>query len=66
MKNLLILFTIIGLSALIGCNSSDSRNTHESPESIPEGKEIKMDDVDNQLKRDAEKADSVKKALGIE
>lgn len=66
MKNTLTLLTLIGLGALTSCNSSDSRNTHESPESIPEGKEIKMDDVENQLQRDAAKADSVKKALGIE
>ena len=66
MKHKKIVFAFIIAGTMFACNSSDSRNTHESPESIPEGKEIKLDQVDDQLKRDAEKADSVRKELGIE
>lgn len=66
MKHLVIIFSLLTIGLLIGCNSSDPKNTHDSPESIPEGKEIKLDQIDDQLKSDEERADSVKRALGIE
>lgn len=65
MKHLTFFVTLAVCALLSSCNSS-SKNVHEDPASIPEGKEIKMDDVDSQLKTDAERADSMKKALGIE
>ena len=54
------------LLASIGCSSNDKKATEQPAETVPADKEIKMDDVESQLKSDEERADSLKKALGIE
>ncbi len=61
------LFSLIAFTALFVACSSTPKQTQEEPNSaVSEDKEIKMEDVDDQLKSDQERMDSVKKALGIE
>ncbi|MFT7591552.1 MAG: hypothetical protein ACI9UJ_001475 [bacterium] len=62
-KTLLLTTTLM---ALMACSSTDKKATDLPTEDIPADQEIKMDDLESQLKTDEERADSMKKALGIE
>jgi len=64
LKPLLLLCTI----ALFGACTSESKNDTPSDQTEPPAADqvIEADEVDDQVKRDQERADSMKRALGIE
>ena len=60
-------YFVIGLACAVCCYVRQHlKNTRSQSQADSEDKEIKMEDVDDQLKRIRERMDSVKKALGIE
>ena len=50
----------------MSCNSASDQKHEQNKQEVPADKEIKLEDVNDQIKTDQERADSIKKALGIE
>ncbi len=67
MKTLLYTFGILLTSAaLVSCGGSQDSDKDTNSIDAPAEKEIKLEDVSDQVKTDQEKYDSAKRALGIE
>ncbi len=57
---------VVASALYVACFSTPQKNEEETQTEVSADKEIKMEDVDEQLKTDQERMDSVKKELGIE
>ena len=66
MKLKYLLSMVVASALYVACSSTPQKNEEETQTEVSADKEIKMEDVDEQLKTDQERMDSVKKELGIE
>ncbi|MFT5725633.1 MAG: hypothetical protein ACI9JN_002759 [Bacteroidia bacterium] len=67
MKNRALIYIFFLGTALSACSKGSHYDApEEQADTTVQTKEIKLEDIDNQLKTDQEREDSMKKALGIE